>query len=439
MRLTAADTQMYDYARPGTAMWADAAWRLTFTGTAPSIEELRQHIGARLPLVPGLTRKVVPSRVPVARPRWVEDPEFAIADHVREAGDGYAGADGWERLVDERLGTPLDLTRPLWQILLARSEGDDRFALILHHHHALADGHSGIHALRILCADEAVPAREEPAGRTESVGLGDRARAVLREAGNVGTAMRLVYPPAPEVRGLNAPIGPRRRALTAEVSMRDVMPISLALRCFPNDVYLTAVAGGLRRWLRGRGVDVEGVEIQAGVPVNASRGQRWDLGNHFSGVRLPLPLGTMPATERLSRIQAGTKRISAGRASRGAELISKAQNVLPRQVLQPLAQAEWGPKALNIVTSHIALPRTLKGILGRPLESLACWTPLFGGHVVSVVAAQGVRGTMMINVLVEADLAPDADVILDGIHREIAELGKAVGAPRRSPVLAGTS
>jgi diacylglycerol O-acyltransferase len=429
-RLSAADTQMLEYQGPASSAYTEGAWMLRFDGDAPTIGELREHVASRLALLPLLRDRVEYGRLGVARPRWVSSPDFDLDWHVREADPThFAGERGWLRLSEERLGRRLDRRRPLWQLWLARGEGEEGFVVLLHHNHAVADGHSALHILRTLFGSEP-PAAPRAKRRKPPAGRGARLREGFEAARCVATALRLIYPPAPAVPALNQPLGPRRRVLVQDLPMAAVMEVSLGLGCFPNDVYLAAVAGGLRRWLAGRDVEVGDLTLRAGVPVKtAARGERQGLGNHFSGVRLPLSLAESDPVARLRRVQAETKLITAGRVARGGELVSRAQNALPRQLLAPMARMEWSPQAINLVVSNLALPRDLGELLGRPLARLYCWTPLFEEQAVSVVAAQGLAGTLTVNLLVDPDLVPDASTIQSGIAETLEGLRAAVAAP----------
>lgn len=430
-RLSAADTQMLEYQGPASSAYTEGSWLLRFDGGAPTIGELREHVGARLALLPLLRDRVQYGRFALARPRWAPSPDLDLEWHVRAADPArFAGEPGWLRLVDERMGRRLDRSRPLWQLWLAPGEGEEGFVVLFHHNHALADGHSALHILRTLFGSE--PLAPPPAKRRKPApaGLGARLREGVEAARCVATALRMIYPPAPAVAALNRPLGPRRRVLMLDLPMEAVMEISLGFGCFPNDVYLAAVAGGLRRWLQGREVEVDDLTLRAGVPVKtAARAERQGLGNHFSGVRLPLSVAEPDPVARLRRIQAETKLITAGRVARGGELLSRAQNALPRQLLAPMARMEWSPQAINLVVSHLALPRDLGELLGRPLARLYCWTPLFEDHAVSLVAAQGLAGTLTVNLLVDPDLVPDAETIQSGIAATVEALRSAVGQP----------
>ena len=79
--------------------------------------------------------------------------------------------------------------------------------------------------------------------------------------------------PAPDM-PLNTEIGSHRRFAWARAELADFKKIKDALGGTVNDVVLTVVSGALRSWLRSRGVQTEGLELRALVPVSIrSRGR----------------------------------------------------------------------------------------------------------------------------------------------------------------------
>jgi diacylglycerol O-acyltransferase / wax synthase len=54
-----------------------------FEGPAPSIEDLRAAIAAKLDAVPRYRQRVTPVPFGIGRPVWTDDPHFSIDYHVR--------------------------------------------------------------------------------------------------------------------------------------------------------------------------------------------------------------------------------------------------------------------------------------------------------------------------------------------------------------------
>ena len=87
------------------------------------------------------------------------------------------------------------------------------------------------------------------------------------------------------------PIGPHRRLAFVRNDLDDFKLIKNALGGTVNDVVLSVVAGGLRSWLRSRGVRTEGLEMRALVPVSVrTKDQHDQLGNRIVVMRGPLPV-----------------------------------------------------------------------------------------------------------------------------------------------------
>ena len=74
-------------------------------------------------------------------PMWVQNAEIDVDYHLRRA---RVRAPGGRRELDELIGeiasTPLDRSRPLWEMYVAEGLSDNRIAVIHKVHHVLADG-----------------------------------------------------------------------------------------------------------------------------------------------------------------------------------------------------------------------------------------------------------------------------------------------------------
>src|SRR5215207_3750533 len=116
-----------------------------FEGPTPAYDEMREHIASRLHLVPRFRQKL--RFVPLAqgRPKWVDDPQFNIAYHLRHTALPPPGDEGQLRTLAARVFSQrLDRSKPLWEMWLVDGLEDDRFAIIGKSHHALVDGVSGV-------------------------------------------------------------------------------------------------------------------------------------------------------------------------------------------------------------------------------------------------------------------------------------------------------
>src|SRR5204863_6008684 len=100
---------------------------------------------ARLHLAPRLRQRVLRVPAGLARPLWVDDERFDLDFHLRRAAiPSPGGRLQLERAAGRVLSRPLDGAKPLWELYVFEGLAEDRTAVVLKLHHALADGISGM-------------------------------------------------------------------------------------------------------------------------------------------------------------------------------------------------------------------------------------------------------------------------------------------------------
>ena len=144
-----------------------------------------------------------------------------------------------------------------------------------------------------------------------------------REAAEgVGEVVWAGLNPAPET-PLNVPIGPHRRVIWVRGQLDEFKEIKNALGGTVNDVVLAVVTGGLRRWLRARGVRTEGLELRALVPVSIrAQHEHGQLGNRIAAMRGPLPVYCRDAVECLDTVRSAMSDLKESKQALGAEVIA---------------------------------------------------------------------------------------------------------------------
>ncbi|MGW5052908.1 wax ester/triacylglycerol synthase domain-containing protein [Actinokineospora sp. NPDC004072] len=259
---------------------------------------LVEHALAR---APRLRQRVaaVPGRL--ARPVWVDDPDFAVAHHVRRTALPPPGGDAQlADLVARVMARPLDRDRPLWAAYLVDGLAGGRIALITKTHQVLADRAVDLAAALLADAPHEVGAPRPwrprtPPGAVRLVAdavtdtlrrpaeLLDNTRATV--SGLVGAGARVAG-----ALGLRpaAAAGPRRFAV-ARARLGDLRAIGAAHGGTVNDVVLAVVTGALRAWLRSRGEPL--TAVRAEVPADARV--------------VDLPVAEPDPVTRLRRISAG--------------------------------------------------------------------------------------------------------------------------------------
>jgi len=122
-----------------------------FEGPAPSHGDFRDHIAARLHLVPRFRQKLRFVPFGQGRPVWVDDPHLNMEYHVRQTALPAPGSEEQLRNLAARIfSQQLDRSKPLWELWLVEGLDGGRFAIIGKSHHALVDGISGVDITTVL-------------------------------------------------------------------------------------------------------------------------------------------------------------------------------------------------------------------------------------------------------------------------------------------------
>src|SRR4051795_8514308 len=295
---------------------------MLFDGAAPDYEDLLEHIGQRLHLVPRYRQRLANVPLGQGRPKWVDDEHFDLRYHVRHTALPSPGSEYELQVLCGRIfSQPLRRDRPLWENYLVEGLEGGRFAILSKTHHALVDGISGLDILSVLFADEAdargeawAPRRTpsdvtllgealvERATRPFEIVRGVRAllrgprraaERIAQTAVGVGAMAWAGLQPAPPSPYNADIVGPDRRFTWVRASLDDVKAIKNELGGAVHDVVLAPVSRALRRHLLRRGVDVTSLELKAFVPVSVRReDQRGGetLGNQVAGIIARLPV-----------------------------------------------------------------------------------------------------------------------------------------------------
>ncbi|MEA2194114.1 MAG: diacylglycerol O-acyltransferase / wax synthase, partial [Solirubrobacteraceae bacterium] len=94
------------------------AWSAVFAppagAAAPTIEQIRARVTARLGWVPRCRQRLLPAPLGIGEPRWVDDEDFDVAAHIVQLSDPAdpVGPERFAELRDALLSEPLDRTRP---------------------------------------------------------------------------------------------------------------------------------------------------------------------------------------------------------------------------------------------------------------------------------------------------------------------------------------
>jgi diacylglycerol O-acyltransferase / wax synthase len=442
-RLTALDASFLEVENPRAHMhvgWA-ALFEPPENGAAPSFEELRDHIAARICRAPRYRQKLGEVPLGLADPVWIDDADFDVERHV-----GHAHGRDFQEVVDEVLGVPLERDRPLWELWIADGLEDGRIGVVGKVHHCMVDGMAAVELSSLILDPSPDPAPENddgwrPGDAPDALDLlvdGVLARsaqlarlpllslrALRGPAQALGLAARALratrssLAPAKQA-ALNEPISARRHLARARRELEDLRAIKRGSGGTVNDAVLAAVAGGFRRFLRGR--DEDASPLKAMVPVSVREaGAGQDLGNRISFVFVDLPCDEPDPLARLTRVRAAMGESKAGGEPEGADALLSAAEYAPRPLQRALSHVVASPRTFNVVVSNIPGPPMPLYMRGCRLQEAYPVVPLADKHDVSI-GMTTIAGEACFGVYADPETVPDADLLATSIGESVDEL-----------------
>ena len=140
-RLSPADASFYRLENTATPMYVGSLSILRRPRAGLSYETLLATVEQRLAQIPRYRQKVREVKVGMARPVWIDDPDFDITYHVRRSALPSPGSDEQlHELIARLAARPLDKSRPLWEMYLVEGLAKNRVALYTKSHQALING-----------------------------------------------------------------------------------------------------------------------------------------------------------------------------------------------------------------------------------------------------------------------------------------------------------
>ncbi len=402
-------------------------------------------------------QRVIRPRNPLQSPYWETDPNFEISAHVRRIGLPAPGDQAaLQEVASVLMSTPLDYSKPLWQFHLVENYGEG-CALIGRLHHCLADGMALMFVLLSMTdmkRDAPIPKPKLPdiedvrggylsgsIGRlakqaksavktsyTLTNKLLDESRTILNDPSHLkdlaqqGTELALttgrVILRSPDPQTIfRGKLGiSKKAAWSRPLPLSEIKTIKNTLGGTVNDVLITAMTGGLRRYLLNHDQEVDGVDFRATVPVNIRKPEEMgELGNKFGLVYLKLPIYIEDVQERLQEIN---QRMTALKSSSEAGVafgILSGIGMTPIDVQQQLVNM-FGAKATAVMTNVPGPPIPLY-LAGSKITGIMFWVPQAGrvGLGISIISY---ANQVWIGVATDAGLVPDPDEIVAGFYEE---------------------
>ena len=447
------DTAWWHMERPTNLMMITSV--ITFASLV-DFDKMQQIYERRFLRFDRFRQRVVDPHTALSSPQWEFDPHFDIRAHMHRVALPSPGDQAaLQELVSDLMSTPLDYSKPLWSLHLVENVGEG-CAVITRLHHCIADGIALVRVLLSLMDDApdiewvddranddhqrgllssllhpAVSSVKSTWRLAENVlhegietvlhptRMLDMAR--LGASGAARLAKIALYWPDPQTI-FKGELGVMKRAAWTEqpIPLVDVKAVGKATGSTVNDVLLTAVAGGLRRYLLERGEAVDGLNIRALVPVNLRPLDKpIELGNRFGLVFLSLPIGIEDQLDRLFELKKRMDEIKDSPEAVVALGVLHTMGMTPVEI-ENLILRFFASKSTAVMT-NVPGPREKLYFAGVPVETIMAWVPQSGrlGLGVSIFSY---AGNVSLGVATDAGLVPNPDRIITYFYDEFAQM-----------------
>jgi WS/DGAT/MGAT family acyltransferase len=483
-RLTALDCTFLDqedgnaHMHIGAIALFDAA-PLAREGGGIRFDAIFEHVAAALRKNDRFQQKL--ARIPgVNQPVWVDDAKFNLHYHVHHACLPAPGDERvLKRLVGRIMSEELDRGKPLWELWFIEGVEGDRFAVMSKIHHSLSAGLSGDDLFSVILAAKPKAASESvgkwlprPApsgGRLLVDDLKRRARlpfslasigsravadagktaAAVRDAfSGIGEVLRTNLFPASET-PFNQPLGPHRRFDWIRSDLEEVKMVRRRLGGTVNDVVLCAVAGGVRRFMTGRGLQVSDLDFRVLVPKNVqTEGREGRLESRIAMQLTRLPIEETNPRRRLDRIVETTHEQKSATRTHGSEVLTEIADWTHSGFLAQVAHFGLQTRIANFVVTNVSGPTEPLYLLRARVREVF--------PIVSLAANQGLgialfsyAGGLYWGLNADWDLLPDLHDFVEAVEAEFDQLRRlaaekpvvrkaAKASPRRRKSVAAT-
>ncbi len=461
-RLSTADAAFYHRENTATPMYVGSLSILRRPRGGLSYDALLETVERRLPQIPRYRQKVRELTLGIARPVWIDDPDFDITYHVRRSALPSPGSDAQlHELVSRLAGRPLDRTRPLWEMYLIEGLEGNRLAIFIKSHQALINGITACEIGHVIAdrnrraadvgEDIWLPAREPSDGRLILDAVGDllarpgqefkawRSTVVdvatntgeLAKLGRRATQMarRLTRRSAPSS-PLNTTVSRHRRFTVAEAPLADFRRLRARYDCDVNDVVLSVIAGALRNWLLSRGEPVSAsMKVRAMAPtsvypdadmVSSGPGQAISEVDPFL---IDLPVGESNPVVRLSQIAHATESHSAVASLVDARTIVTLSGFPPPTLhaMGTRVATQYPPRQFNLLITNVPGPQSQMYIAGAKLLATYAVPPLLHDQVLAI-GVTSYCGTLYYGINADRDAMTDVDVFPELLAEALEEL-----------------
>jgi WS/DGAT/MGAT family acyltransferase len=429
-----------------------------------AFERVLALLEERIPTLPSFRRRLMPVPLGLDHPRWVDDPDFDIANHLhRTALPAPGGPEEFSAMVAAVMGRPLIPAQPPWEMHIIEGLAKERVGLIAKVHHSVIDGVAGAQLLAQLLdlspegravtetCPPWLPARLPSHTRLVTDALPSMVQSPLRlvrAAREVGrTSLRLARRALDKASGpisipLGAPdtfesqVGAQRAVSFAELDLAQVRTLKDRYGSTINDVVLAVCSGALRSHLMANGQDT-GQPLVAIVPVSVRAEEHEGYGNHLSAMFVPLSNDQQTPLERLRTVtEASSSCKGQERAVGFGPLATLLADAMPPVIAKPVIQLGVRSgimrklRAGNLMVSNVPGPTFPLYFAGMELCEVYPLGPVVDGVALNVTV-QSYRESLFVGINACATAVPDLDSLSAAMVDELDLLSRMAVRTRR--------
>lgn len=418
------------------------------------IDEFREVIRGRLHKLDPFRYQLVDIPLKFHHPMWRENCDVDLEYHVRP---WRVRAPGGRRELDEAIGeigsTPLDRSRPLWEMYFVEGLANGRIAVVGKIHHALADGVASANLLARGMDLQDGPDRDDDSYATDPApskselvrsAFADHMRQLGRLPGTVrytakgfGRVRRssrklspeLTRPFTPPPSFMNHILDEKRLFATATLALADVKETSKKLGVTINDLVL-AMSSGVLRTLSLKYDGKADHPLLASVPMSFDFSRDRISGNRFSGVLVALPVDVPDTAERVRRAHDAAALAKESHQLIGPELIARWAAYMPPAPVEAmfkwLSHQDGQNKVLNLNISNVPGPRERGKVGGATVTEIYSVGPITTGSGLNITVWSYVD-QLNISVLSDDATVEDPHEVTDGMLEEFREIRRVAG------------
>jgi diacylglycerol O-acyltransferase / wax synthase len=430
-----------------------------------SFELFREVAYPRLLALVPLRFQLVDIPLKLHHPMWVQNADIDLDYHLRQA---RVPAPGGRRELDQLIGeiasTPLDRSRPLWEMYIAEGLAENRIAIIHKVHHALADGvasanqmgmalepHPPAHVGVLGSADPLTRAGLLRAATRDHVGLIRKLPRLVKETATGISRVRrrskergahpdLARNFAPPQCFVNHRVTPGRRFATAPLALSDVKETAKHLGVTLNDVVLATASGALRQLLLRYDGHADSPLI-AGVPISYNTSPERLDGNEFTYMTPSLPVHIDDPLQRVELTSMATKIAKENHHLLGPTLLPAWLSYLPPALaprfFRTQARRVESASVMNLTISNVPGPRERGHIEGATVSEIYSVGPVVAGSGLNITVWSYVD-QLAISVLTDDVTLVDPHEATDAMIDAFTEIRRAAGLSEQLRSLGAT-